>query len=125
MIYAAVGAKSFSEALHMNAEIYHNLKALLKEKGLSTALGDEGGTLEPEMQRKKQSRLFSKQPSVQATNLARTSLWRWTLLQQFYVDDKYKMTGEGVEMTSEEMVDYLARPVRNIYYLHRTRYGRG
>ena len=38
-----VGAKSFSEALRMNAEIYHNLKALLKEKGLSTALGDEGG----------------------------------------------------------------------------------
>ena len=38
-----VGAKSFTEALRMNAEIYHNLKALLKSKGLSTALGDEGG----------------------------------------------------------------------------------
>ena len=38
-----VGAKSFSECLRMNTEIYHNLKALLKSKGLSTALGDEGG----------------------------------------------------------------------------------
>ena len=38
-----VGAKSFREALRMGAEIYHNLKAVLKEKGLSTAVGDEGG----------------------------------------------------------------------------------
>jgi len=38
-----VGAESFSEALRMSAEIYHNLKKVLKSKGLSTAVGDEGG----------------------------------------------------------------------------------
>ena len=38
-----VGAKSFHEALRMGAEIFHHLKALLKSKGLSTAVGDEGG----------------------------------------------------------------------------------
>ena len=38
-----VGAASFSEALRMNAEIYHGLKALLNAKGLGTGLGDEGG----------------------------------------------------------------------------------
>ena len=38
-----VGAKTFKEALRMGAEVYHNLKTVLKEKGLSTAVGDEGG----------------------------------------------------------------------------------
>ena len=38
-----VGAKSFTECMRMGAEIYHNLKKVLKEKGLSTAVGDEGG----------------------------------------------------------------------------------
>ena len=38
-----VGAPSFKEALRMCAEIYHNLKSVLKNKGLSTAVGDEGG----------------------------------------------------------------------------------
>src|SRR5210317_1153488 len=38
-----VGAESFSEALRMGAEVFHNLKAVLKKKGLSTNVGDEGG----------------------------------------------------------------------------------
>ena len=38
-----VGAKSFSEALRMGTEVFHHLKALLKSRGLSTAVGDEGG----------------------------------------------------------------------------------
>ena len=40
---APIGAESFAEALRMGAEIYHALKAVLKDKGLSTGLGDEGG----------------------------------------------------------------------------------
>ena len=38
-----VGAKSFTECLRMCAEIYHNLKSVLKSKGLGTGVGDEGG----------------------------------------------------------------------------------
>lgn len=38
-----VGAKNFNECIRMGTEIYHNLKKVLKEKGLSTAVGDEGG----------------------------------------------------------------------------------
>ena len=38
-----VGADSFSDALRIGAETYHALKALLHERGLSTAVGDEGG----------------------------------------------------------------------------------
>ena len=38
-----VGAPNFKEALRMGAEIFHTLKSVLKEKGLNTAVGDEGG----------------------------------------------------------------------------------
>ena len=38
-----VGAKTFKECMRMGVEVYHNLKKVLKEKGLSTAVGDEGG----------------------------------------------------------------------------------
>lgn len=41
--FVPVGAKSFAEALQMGAEVYHTLKGILKEKGLSTGVGDEGG----------------------------------------------------------------------------------
>ena len=40
---APIGAETFSEALRMGAEVYHTLKSVIKEKGLSTGLGDEGG----------------------------------------------------------------------------------
>jgi len=40
---APIGAKTFTEALRMGAEVYHALKSVLKSKGLSTGLGDEGG----------------------------------------------------------------------------------
>ena len=104
-----VGAKSFSEALRMNAEIFHNLKALLKEKGLSTALGDEGGfapnlkcnadAIEVILEATERAGYKPGKDIVMAMDVASS---------EFYVDGKYKMTGEGVERTSEEMVDYLA-----------------
>ncbi|TBT82909.1 phosphopyruvate hydratase [Propioniciclava sinopodophylli] len=40
---APIGAETFADAVQMGAEVYHNLKSVLKEKGLSTGLGDEGG----------------------------------------------------------------------------------
>jgi len=42
---APYGAASFSEALRMGAEVFHTLKGVLKKKGYSTAVGDEGGSL--------------------------------------------------------------------------------
>ena len=38
-----IGAKTFSEALRMGVEVFHNLKAVLHKRGYSTAVGDEGG----------------------------------------------------------------------------------
>ena len=104
-----VGAKSFSEALRMNAEIYHNLKALLKEKGLSTALGDEGGfapnlsnnaeAIEVILEAVVKAGYKPKEDIVIALDVASSEM---------YADGKYTLAGEGVVKTSEEMVDYLA-----------------
>ena len=104
-----VGAKSFSEALRMNAEIYHNLKALLKEKGLSTALGDEGGfapnlsnnaeAIEVILEAVVKAGYKPEKDIVIALDVASSEM---------YKDGKYHFEGEGVVKTSEEMVDYLA-----------------
>ena len=70
------GAKSFSEALRMRCEIFTPLKTVLKEKGLSTAVGDEGGfapKLEAPKPRSTPSRTRSRTP---ATSSARKSISR-------------------------------------------------
>lgn len=104
-----VGAKSFSEALRMNAEIYHNLKALLKEKGLSTALGDEGGfapnlsnnaeAIEVILEAVVKAGYKPEKDIVIALDVASSEM---------YKDGKYHLEGEGLVKTSEEMVEYLA-----------------
>ena len=104
-----VGAKSFTEALRMNAEIYHNLKALLKSKGLSTALGDEGGfapnlscnseAIEVILETVEKAGYKPGEDIVIALDVASS---------EFYEDGKYNLAGEGIVKTSEEMVEYLA-----------------
>lgn len=104
-----VGAKSFTEALRMNAEIYHNLKALLKSKGLSTALGDEGGfapnlscnseAIEVILEAVEKAGYKPGEDIVIALDVASS---------EFYEDEKYNLAGEGIVKTSEEMVEYLA-----------------
>lgn len=104
-----VGAKSFAEALRMNAEIYHNLKALLKSKGLSTALGDEGGfapdlkcneeAIEVILAAVEKAGYKPGEDIVLALDVASSEM---------YEDGKYNLAGEGIVKTSAEMVDYLA-----------------
>lgn len=104
-----VGAKSFAEALRMNAEIYHNLKALLKSKGLSTALGDEGGfapdlkcneeAIEVILEAVEKAGYKPSEDIVIALDVASSEM---------YEDGKYNLVGEGIVKTSAEMVDYLA-----------------
>lgn len=103
-----VGAKSFSECLRMNAEIYHNLKSLLKSKGLSTALGDEGG-FAPNLS----SNAEAIDVILEAVVKAGYKPGKDILIaldvasSEFYKDGKYVLEGEGLEKTSDEMVEYL------------------
>lgn len=102
-----VGATSFREALRMNTEIYHQLKSVLKSKGLSTAIGDEGGFA---------PNLASNEDAIkvilEATEKAGYVAGRDIMIAldvaatEIYKDGKYHLEGEGVVKTSEEMVAY-------------------
>ena len=104
-----VGAESFAECLRMNAEIYHNLKATLKAKGLSTALGDEGG-FAPNLSCNSEALDVIMEAIVKAGYKPGKDivLAMDVAASEFYKDGKYEMEGEGKSFTSEEMIEYLA-----------------
>ncbi len=107
-----VGAKSFAEALRINAEIYHTLKTVLKGKGLSTAVGDEGG-FAPNLKSNEEAL----QVIVEAIKKAGykpgkdVCLGIDTAASGLMKGSKYVLAGEGVKMTSAEMVDWYAKLV--------------
>ncbi|MGG3839080.1 phosphopyruvate hydratase [Paenibacillus thiaminolyticus] len=104
-----VGAPSFKEALRMGAEIFHNLKSVLKGKGLNTAVGDEGGFA---------PNLGSNEEAIQIIIEAiekagykpgeEVFLGMDVASTEFYKDGKYTLAGEGKSFTSAEFVDLLA-----------------
>jgi enolase len=104
---APVGAPTFREALRWGAEVYHALKAVLKRKGLSTGLGDEGG-FAPDLGANAEA-LDLIGEAVAATGL---SLGRDVVLAldvaatEFHADGGY--TFEGATRTAEQMADYYA-----------------
>jgi enolase len=106
-----VGAESFREALRMGAEIFHSLKSVLKEKGLNTAVGDEGG-FAPNLGSNEEAL----QTIVTAIEKAGYKPGEQVMLamdaasSEFYSkeDGKYHLSGEGVVKTSAEMVDWYA-----------------
>ena len=105
-----VGAESFAQALRMNAEIYHTLKKVLKDRGLATAIGDEGGFA---------PNLGSNEEAIQvilaAVEAAGYQPGKDIMLaidaaaSEFYQDGSYRLAGEGLVKTSAEMVEYWAR----------------
>jgi enolase len=104
-----VGASSFKEALRWGTEIFHNLKAVLKEKGLNTAVGDEGGFA---------PNLSSNEEAIQTiiSAIERAGykpgvdvfLGMDVASTEFFKDGKYHLEGEGKSYTPEEFVNFLA-----------------
>ncbi|MBL0386832.1 phosphopyruvate hydratase [Tumebacillus sp. ITR2] len=100
-----VGAESFREALRMGAEIFHSLKSVLKEQGLNTAVGDEGGFAPNLASNEEALKLI-----VSAIEKAGYKPGEDVMLAldvastEFYQDGKYNLEGEGVIKTSEEMI---------------------
>ena len=104
-----IGAASFSEALQWGAETYHALKNVLAKRGLSTAVGDEGG-FAPDLPDNETAvkvlveaiestgRAPGRDVAI-ALDPATSELWR---------DGAYHLDGEGRELTSAELVDYWA-----------------
>jgi enolase len=103
-----VGAASFSEALRWGAETYHVLKGVLRDRGLSTAIGDEGG-FAPD--------LGSNEEAVQllVESIERAGFTPGDDIAialdaastEFFVDGNYVLAGEGRTLSPAEMVGYL------------------
>jgi len=104
-----VSQNSFREALRCGAEVFHALKKLLDKKGFSTAVGDEGG-FAPNLG----SHAEGLQLVVQAIEAAGYFPGEDVLIgldcaaSEFYKDGKYHLAGEGLQLTSAQLVDYLA-----------------
>ncbi len=102
-----VGAKSFAEGLRMGVEVFHSLKSVLKEKGLATSVGDEGG-FAPNLSSNEEA-LQTIVSAIEragyrpgedvrlAIDVASTELYR---------DGAYHLAGEGVTKTADEMIAY-------------------
>ncbi|NBI27704.1 phosphopyruvate hydratase [Chengkuizengella marina] len=104
-----VGAPSFKEALRTGAEIFHALKKVLKDKGLNTAVGDEGG-FAPNLGSNEEA-ITTIISAIEAAGYKPgedVMLGMDIASTEFYRDGKYVLSGEGKSFTSEEFVDYLA-----------------
>ena len=101
------GMDSFKEALRTGAEIFHHLKAVLKEKGLNTAVGDEGG-FAPNLSSNEEAL----QTIVAAIERAGYKPGEDVFLAldvaatELFKDGKYVLAGEGISRTTDEMIAY-------------------
>jgi len=107
-----VGAADFTKAMQMSSEIYHCLHEVLKDKGLNTNVGDEGG-FAPQLPSNKEA----VELILTAIELAGYKAGEDCFLaldpaaSSFYQNGKYVLAKEGISLTSVEMVDYYANLV--------------
>ena len=103
-----VGADSFSAALRMGTETFHQLKSVLKSKGLNTAVGDEGG-FAPNLRSNEEA----VEIILEAADKTGYKIGKDLFIaldpaaSEFYSAGKYNLASEGRTLTSSEMVDYL------------------
>ena len=103
-----VGAPSFSEALRWGVEVFHALKGLLKARGLSTAVGDEGG-FAPDLQSNEQA-LEIIMAAIAAAGFrpgADIGLGLDVASSEFYAAGTYNLASEGKRFSAEQFVDHL------------------
>ena len=106
-----VGAPTFSEGLRMCAEVYHNLKSVLKEKGLSTAVGDEGG-FAPNLDSNEDALIFICD-AIEKAGYKLNDDFKIAMdpaATEFYNEktNKYELKGENRELTTDKMIDFYA-----------------
>lgn len=104
-----VGAKTFAEALRMGAEIFHTLKKILHDKGLSTSVGDEGGFAPNLPSNEDALKVIAEAVAKAGYKLGdNVTLALDCASTEFYKDGKYDLAGEGRVFTTNEFSDYLA-----------------
>ena len=104
------GAPSFSEALRWGAEVFHTLKGVLKSRGLSTAVGDEGG-FAPNLPSNEAALEVIMQSIEKAGYRPGHDIWLGldAASSEFHKDGRYNLASEGRRLSSAELVDYLAQ----------------
>ena len=104
-----VGFTSFREALRCGAEVFHTLKKLLHDRGLGTAVGDEGG-FAPRLP-KHEVAIKTILEAIEAAGYEPADQVVLALdcaSSEFYEDGEYSLKAEGLSMNAEQFVDYLA-----------------
>src|ERR1700722_19937049 len=102
-----VGARSFSEALKMGAEVFHHLKRALHEKGLSTAVGDEGG-FAPDLNSNEEA-LEILIEGIRAAGYVpgdQVAIALDPAVSELYKDGAYVLEHEGRTLTADELASY-------------------
>jgi len=104
-----VGARTFSDGLRMGTEIFHHLKAVLKARGLSTSVGDEGG-FAPNLASNEDALAAISEAVANAGYQLGTdvTLALDCAASEFYADGKYDLAGEGKVFDGAGFADYLA-----------------
>lgn len=102
-----VGGVDFKESLRMCAEVYHNLKKVLKSEGLSTAVGDEGG-FAPDLKSNEDAISYIIKAVEKAGYKPGKDIYIAidAAASEFYENGKYNLKGENKILTSKEMVEY-------------------
>jgi enolase len=104
------GAKTFHDSLRMGTEIYHTLKKVLKDKGMNTNIGDEGG-FAPSLPSNKAA-IEAVLASIEKAGYKPGKDCFIALdpaSSEFYEDGKYILTKEGTSLTSQQMVDFYVK----------------
>jgi enolase len=109
-----VGAKNFKEGLRMSAEVFHNLKSVLKGKGYNTSVGDEGG-FAPNLTSNEEAFIVIMQAIEKAGYKPGKDIYIAidSAASSFYVDGKYVLAAEKKpQKTAEEMVKFYSALVK-------------
>lgn len=97
------GMPNFHEGLRCGAEVFHNLKAILKAKGLATSVGDEGG-FAPNLGSNEEALQVIVEAIEKAGYTGKVSLALDVASSEFYKNGMYDLAGEGKKLTADELV---------------------
>ena len=104
-----VGAKTFSDALRMGTEIFHHLKAVLQDRGLSTSVGDEGGFAPNLASNEAALAAIAEAVANAGYKLGEdVTLALDCAASEFYKEGQYDLAGEGKKFDAQGFADYLA-----------------
>lgn len=109
---APVGAESFSHAIEMGCNVFHTLKCVLKNKGMATSVGDEGGFAPNLGSNAEGIEVILEAIDKAGYNTNQIKICLDVASSEFYENGKYNLKGEGKSFDNKEMTDFLEEWVK-------------